>query len=39
MGRCPGRRRGRELFFRRCMPGFDLKETPFYILTHAQVHS
>ncbi|SNY90744.1 Acyl-CoA thioesterase FadM [Cohaesibacter sp. ES.047] len=28
----------RELFFRRCMPGFDLKETPFYILTRSISH-
>ena len=28
----------RELFFRRCMPGFDLKETPFYILTRSFTH-
>ena len=25
--------KARELFFRRCMPDFDLKDTPFYILT------
>jgi len=28
----------RELFFRHCMPSFDLKETPFYILTRNFTH-
>ncbi len=28
----------RELFFRNCMPGFDLKQTPFYILTRSFTH-
>ncbi len=28
----------RELFFRHCMPAFDLKQTPFYILTRSFNH-
>jgi len=30
--------KARELFFRRCMPNFDLKQTPFYILTRSFNH-
>jgi acyl-CoA thioesterase FadM len=30
--------KARELFFNHCMPNFDLKTTPFYILTHSLKH-
>ncbi|MBL8590027.1 MAG: acyl-CoA thioesterase [Methylobacteriaceae bacterium] len=30
--------KARELFFNHCMPDFDLKTTPFYILTHSLKH-
>lgn len=30
--------KARELFFNHCMPQFDLKTTPFYILTHSLRH-
>lgn len=30
--------KARELFFNHCMPTFDLKTTPFYILTHSLKH-